>query len=64
MKYFICYAIRKYSYKEEYNHLYNVFLKLDEEITSMKQINLIKDRICEQHHCSRNSVAIISFQLV
>ena len=64
MRYFVCYAIRQYSYQEEINYLYNVFLTLNEKITSMKQINLLKDKICKKHNCSKDAVAIINWILI
>ena len=64
MKYFVCYAIREYSYQEQINKLGNAFIKLDEEITSMKQINLLKDKICEKHNCSKDVVTIINWILI
>ena len=64
MRYFVCYAIRQYSYQEEINHLYNVFLTLDKEITSMKQINILKDKICKKHNCSKDIVTIINWILI
>ena len=64
MKYFVCYAIREYSYQEQINKLHNAFIKLDEEITSMKQINILKDKICEKHNCSKDIVTIINWILI
>jgi hypothetical protein len=64
MKYFVCYAIREYCYQEQINKLNNAFIKLDEEITSMKQINILKDKICEKHNCSKDVVTIINWKLI